>query len=216
MKSSWIVIAGLVCMAAIAAWWMIPKGTNPGVIAGPVISEELPALTAGSVAVDGALEAAAESDATVEFARRLTHIPDTRQARQENAPSTDESDITAENIDHLVQANLEHALEGDIASGYFVTRARMNCDRFASTPVDLEQAKLWYQKSADQGYQVAKKELCTLEPGCTPTIAKSNYTNRSNNSSGSGEDLAGVAAIVTCMFIPVIQYICGAALMGGI
>jgi hypothetical protein len=79
-----------------------------------------------------------QTEDLAEFARRFIHVPDTRHDRDINAPTTDEHDITAENIDSLVQANLDHALTGDMASAYFVARSRMTCDRFASTSEELE------------------------------------------------------------------------------
>jgi hypothetical protein len=47
-------------------------------------------------------------------------------------------DITAGNIEHLLQANLDHALKGELASAYFVIRTRRVCERFANTPGELE------------------------------------------------------------------------------
>jgi hypothetical protein len=91
-----------------------------------------------TVVSEATVGAEENKDALREFARRFVHVPDTRQVREPEAPSTDERDITAENVDGLVEANLEHALTGDMASGYFVTRTRMSCDRVAKSPEELE------------------------------------------------------------------------------
>ncbi len=82
----------------------------------------------------------AAPDPAAEFARRVVQVPDMRPAREASGPSTDERDITAENVDQMVLANLEHALKGEMASAYFVTRSRLTCDRFADSPEQLERA----------------------------------------------------------------------------
>ena len=139
MRSSWFIIAGASLVLVFSAAWMLGgQEERSTAINNPVQVED-------AVATPDALEQPAGDSSseireafTAEFARRLVHVPDNRPSRNVPGPTTDERDITAENVDQLVQSNLDFALEGGMASGYFVTRTRMTCERFTSTPGELE------------------------------------------------------------------------------
>jgi len=142
MKSGWLAIVGLILLLGIAvSWRLIPQETSGAVTPVAASIEEVAELDVELGLTElpvWEFEVEADEEAIAEFTRRYLHVPDTRRVRDDNAPSTDERDITAENVDSLLLANLDYALEGDMASAYFVTRTRMNCERFASTPEELK------------------------------------------------------------------------------
>ncbi len=68
---------------------------------------------------------------------------------------------------------------------------------------DIVEATVLYQKAADQEHQLARVQLCSLDSDCIPSISNNN------------EDAAGVGALILCLYTPILQYLCAAALMGG-
>ena len=141
MKRSWLIIAGgALLLISTAAWWLSSQkaGTTvtprptPAPVVETVLAPDEPTLPGSELGTE-------EVNTTTEnFARRVKHVPDTRPPRDDDTPTTNERDITAGNVEDLLQANLDQALNGDMASAYFVTRTRMTCERFANTPEDLE------------------------------------------------------------------------------
>lgn len=140
MNKRWVIGPGVgLLLAGGLAWWHY--GPAMDVADGPrsaAPAEFSPETGSPGTADDSATEA--DPSPPGEFAYRLPPVPPARPGADAASPSTDERDITAENIDELVQANLAHALQGDMASAYFVSRSRLSCDQFASTPAELEQA----------------------------------------------------------------------------
>ncbi len=145
MKSSWFVVIGAAMLLGLGlAWWLGEPGTQ-----GPVITSSAPApesMPESLVNPTGAAQPFAEpvpqplESAQARIARRLVQTPAFPAARADDAPTTDERDITPDNIEQLTRDNLDHALTGDLDSGYFVTRSRMACERFADTPEGLDRS----------------------------------------------------------------------------
>jgi hypothetical protein len=141
MKPGWIIVAGLmlVLVYGITSWRPDPGPVGDAEPAGDMVDELIEPVTALETREPGPVPGAGAGEVAA-VARRLAHVPDTRPEKASNSPTTDERDVTAENISSLLEANLEYALTGDLVSGYFVTRSRQTCDRFAGTPEELERA----------------------------------------------------------------------------
>jgi hypothetical protein len=141
MKTAWFTIAGTVLVLGIATAVLLGgRAPDTAVTPAPMAIDETdaPAVPGKSGKPDAGTETETEYTAPAEFARRLIHVPDTRHPRENAAPSTSERDITADKLESLLQSNLEYALEGAMESSYFVVRARQACERFASSPEELE------------------------------------------------------------------------------
>ena len=141
MKSSWLIIAGsLLLVVLTTTWWLDGRQTGTSVTPSPdpvpvaeiLVPAAEPTMSEPETGSDSTLPT------TENFARRLTHVPDNPPSRASDVLTTDWRDITAGNIEHLLQANLENTLKGELASAYFVVRARMACERFAGSRSDLE------------------------------------------------------------------------------
>jgi len=139
IKTSWLIITGcLLLLGSTAIWWFGEQKTVTAVTPHAAPTGKIIVAPVKTTQVEAEVEVGTEAvdTTTTSFASRLRTVPNTRD---DVAPSTDIRDITAGNIENLLQANLDSALAGEISSAYFVTRARMACERFANSPEDLEQ-----------------------------------------------------------------------------
>ena len=142
MKSGWIIFAGSLLVVGVAAsWWLSERNSSmvqaPRPTPKPVAETIVDTLEPMLPETDSGLQTGEAS--TESFARRLKRVPNARPAREENKAGAELRDMTADNIEQLLQANLEQALDGELVSAYFVVRARMACERFSSTREELEQ-----------------------------------------------------------------------------
>ena len=140
MRATWIAVGGMLLILGIAMFMFLGDRT-------PDTAASTPATVSEAVYSPGPIERGemdpepefeTEYTAPTEFARRLIHVPDTRPSADDAAPSTNERDITASNLESLLTANLERALEGEMASAYFAVRAWQACERFSRSPAELE------------------------------------------------------------------------------
>ncbi len=140
-KPHWLFIAGgLLLLVSAATWWLHGPKTGEGATnqSTAVLVAETVAAAVEPTLAEPELGSEADPATTANFARQLTYVPNTHSPRDDETPTTDVRDITAGNIEDLLQDNLDHALRGELASAYFVIRARRICERFANTPEDLE------------------------------------------------------------------------------
>lgn len=142
MKTSWLVVVGSLVVVSVAAiWWLDGRKSRTGDVPQPaptpVAEAIVDTLEPMLPETDSGLQT--EDTAPESFARRIRRGSNTRPKGGENPPSTDLRSMTADNVEQLLQANLDQALDGELASAYFVMRARMACERFANTPEELEQ-----------------------------------------------------------------------------
>ena len=142
MKSNWFIIAGSLLVVGVAtSWWFGGRSSSmaeaPQSTPKPVVETIVDTLEPMLPDTDSGLQT--EDAATQGFAQRLRRVPNARADREENTAGTELRDMTADNIEELLQANLDQALDGELDSAYFVVRARMACERFSSTPEELEQ-----------------------------------------------------------------------------
>jgi hypothetical protein len=141
MKPVWLVISlSLLLLGISATWWLSDRQANTTVTpqVAPDPAQPLATGPAPAEPIETEVETGSEATAppATNYARKIAHVPDTR--RDNKSPVASIRDITAGNAEELLQTNLDNALDGDMASAYFVTRARMTCERFARTPEDLD------------------------------------------------------------------------------
>ena len=140
LKPRWIFTAGvLLLLVSTATWWLRDPKAGAGAIDQPTPVPVTETVVADVEPTLEEPESGSETDpaTTANFARQLTYVPNT-YSPQDDETTTNVRDVTAENIEDLLQDNLDHALRGELASAYFVIRARRICERFANTPEDLE------------------------------------------------------------------------------
>ena len=183
MKSIGFIIAGSLLMAGLATfWWFNSQQTGTGMA--PVTEPESVAEALVAEPEPLLLEEETGSEevtpATENFARRITHVPNSPGSPASDFLTTNLKDASAENIEHLLQANLENTLNGELASAFFVVRARMACQRLSGTRSDLERRIERTNKRVEREAERGRGGPGRREGGLPLSVGDDPEANRAN------------------------------------